>query len=134
MEKQRNDRFWMLAGLILLVSIFIFSLLQAYKLYQSDHADLVKVSLKFNIDNANEVRIAGSFNNWQARCCLEKVGSNEWSIQLQLVPGVYEYVLVVDGEHWVPKQVLGKLKDGLGGQNGVLYVNKTTVRQGGGNV
>ena len=135
METQRNDNIWMLSGLLLLVGVFVFSLVQADKLKQGNEDELVSFTLKANIAKAHEVKIAGSFNNWQAKCCLEKsTDSDAWTIQLQLPPGVYEYVFIVDGEHWVPSNANGKLKDGLGGRNAVLYVNKTVVKQGGGNV
>ena len=135
MELHRSDKIWTLAGLFLLVGVFVYSLTEGYKIRRDDSNSLVNITLKANIANAHEVKIAGSFNNWQARCCLEKsAASDEWSIQLQLLPGVYEYVFIVDGEHWLPSRQDGKLKDGLGGRNAVLYVNKTLVKQGGGNV
>ncbi len=134
METQRSDKIWMIGGLILLVGICIYSLFEAYKIKQASVEQPVRIILKAKITNAQQVKIAGSFNNWQARCCLEKVaGTDEWKIQLQLNPGVYEYVFIVDGEHWVPETANGKLQDGLGGSNGVLYVNRTVVKLGGGN-
>ena len=135
MEKQRNDRIFHVFGVLMLAGIFALSMQYAFEIEKSDHEHSVKVSIKASIENAREVKIAGSFNNWQARCCLQKdPGSNEWSIRLQLQPGVYEYVLIVDGNHWVPEKTNGKLNDGLGGRNSILYVNRTVVKKGGGNV
>jgi chromosome partitioning protein len=50
---------------------------------------------------ANNVQIAGDFNNWQpAKTPMEKVGSSGmWQTKLELPAGKYRYRLVVDG-HW----------------------------------
>ena len=135
MNIQSREGFWSISGMLILMSIILISFYEAYKIKQSDHVDLVQITLKARLENASEVKIAGSFNNWQARCCLQKSAvDNEWSIQLSLRPGVYEYMLIVDGEYRTPVDGTGRVKDGLGGSNGVFYVNKTVVKQGGGNV
>jgi 1,4-alpha-glucan branching enzyme len=49
---------------------------------------------------ANDVSIAGDFNNWQpGKSKFEKVGnSGVWQTKMQLSPGKYRYRLVVDGK------------------------------------
>ncbi|MHC4124448.1 MAG: AAA family ATPase [Planctomycetota bacterium] len=49
---------------------------------------------------ANEVQIAGDFNNWQPEISpLQKVGqSGIWQTKLKLSPGKHRYRLVVDGQ------------------------------------
>ena len=133
MQVNKNDRLWMLAGFVLLVWLLIYGVYEAYKSTSND--SLVKISLKTIIPDASVVKVAGSFNNWQEQCCLMRTSRpNEWAIELTLKPGVYEYMFIVDGEQHMPQQSAGNLHDGLGGRNSVIYVNRTVVKQGGGNV
>jgi 1,4-alpha-glucan branching enzyme len=50
-------------------------------------------------ERANSVRLAGTFNDWNAQSTpMSKSGPGEWSVDLELAPGVYEYRFVVDGQ------------------------------------
>lgn len=95
----------------------------------------VKIQIQMPALQADMVEIMGSFNNWQKQCCLEQDPSTGiWSITLSMAPGIYEYVFVVDGKLWAFDNSEGRLGDGLGGRNAVLYVNKMGGRKGGGDV
>ncbi|MDH5444504.1 MAG: glycogen-binding domain-containing protein [Gammaproteobacteria bacterium] len=135
MSAIHGDKLWGRAGLILLAVLLTYSFYQAYVMHSASRNEYVEVMLEANINNAKDVRIAGSFNSWQPQCCLENIaGTDEWKIKLKLKPGVYEYVYVVDGKHWIPEPENTKLKDGFGGRNAVIYVNSNRQRQGDGNV
>jgi hypothetical protein len=42
--------------------------------------------------------VAGTFNDWNTTATpLKKSGDGEWKAELQLLPGRYEYKLLVDG-------------------------------------
>ncbi len=47
---------------------------------------------------AREIFVAGEFNNWNpSALAMTKDSEAEWSIELTLSPGRYEYKFVVDG-------------------------------------
>ena len=51
-------------------------------------------------ENANEVILAGTFNDWNEEAIkLLKVGET-WQIELNLSPGIYEYKFIIDGK-WI---------------------------------
>jgi 1,4-alpha-glucan branching enzyme len=59
------------------------------------------VEFSFHFPEAKEVFLAGDFNSWDFRSFhLEKDGNGDWEAKLNLLPGRYEYKLLVDGS-WV---------------------------------
>ena len=51
---------------------------------------------------AQTVQVAGDFNGWNpARTPLERISGGAWTVTLPLKPGRYEYMFVVDGQHWI---------------------------------
>lgn len=71
----------------------------------------------------SSVKIAGSFNNWEAEE-MAKFGEN-WSIILELVPGEHQYKLIVDGEWILDPCSPKKVTDEQGNENSVLIVGST---------
>jgi 1,4-alpha-glucan branching enzyme len=60
-----------------------------------------RISLWLYQPNAKEVRLAGSFNNWDPRANpLQHDGEGCWRVELILARGRYEYRFVVDG-NWI---------------------------------
>lgn len=60
------------------------------------------VAFHFNDPEASSVSIAGSFNEWHPSATpMVPLGQGRWSKTLELGPGTYEYLFVVDGR-WVP--------------------------------
>jgi len=50
-------------------------------------------------EHANSVGLAGTFNDWNSQSTpMNKSDSGEWSADLELPPGEYEYRFVVDGQ------------------------------------
>lgn len=59
-----------------------------------------KVRIEFHDEQAQEVCIAGTFNDWRDNATpMISMGQGKWMKELSLAPGRYEYCLVVDG-HW----------------------------------
>ncbi len=57
-----------------------------------------RISLWLYQPEAKEVRLAGSFNNWDpAATALQSDGEGRWEVELILMRGRYEYRFVVDG-------------------------------------
>ncbi len=56
-------------------------------------------SFSCQAEHANSVCLAGTFNDWNAQSTpMSRNGSGEWSADLELAPGAYEYRLVIDGQ------------------------------------
>ncbi len=72
---------------------------------------------------ARVVAVAGTFNNWSPSSTpLIAGGDGQWSVDLALAPGVYEYRLVVDGE-WVADPLASEsMPNPFGGCNSVIRV------------
>ena len=64
----------------------------------ANHNGKVRVSFTCAQQDAQEVCIAGSFNDWSPSACpMVKLENGEWAKQIMLGPGRYEYRFVVDG-------------------------------------
>jgi len=86
----------------------------------------VQFSLKINDNKAHTVAIAGDFNNWdpQTNTLEDPEGDGIWTGTLNLKPGRYEYMFVMDGENWFPDpNALRYVKDGFGNKNAILEIN-----------
>jgi len=89
----------------------------------------VQFSLKINDNKAHTVAIAGDFNNWdpQTNTLEDPEGDGIWTGTLNLEPGRYEYMFVMDGEKWFPDpNALRYVKDGFGNKNAILEINNCT--------
>jgi len=86
----------------------------------------VKFSLRISDSKAHTVAIAGDFNGWdpQADILKDTEGDGIWTGTLNLEPGKYEYMFVMDGEKWFPDpNALRYVKDGFGNKNAILEIN-----------
>ena len=81
------------------------------------------VCLELTNVSAQEVCIAGSFNDWHpAATPMIPLGEGRWRKELTLPPGRYEYRLVVDGQ-WVDDPAATELiPNPFGTANAVLVV------------
>ena len=101
---------------------FIFNTPDTYPICSAE----VQFSLKINDNKAHTVAIAGDFNGWnpQANILEDSEGDGIWTGTLQLEPGRYEYMFVLDGEKWFPDpNALRYVKDGFGNKNAILEIN-----------
>lgn len=74
---------------------------------------------------AQSVSVAGDFNGWNpAKTNLERTDGGMWTVTLQLKPGRYEYMFVIDGKQWIADPLAAEeATDGFGAQNAVLDVD-----------
>jgi len=101
---------------------FIFNTPDTYPICSAE----VQFSLKINDSKAHTVAIAGDFNGWnpQANILEDPEGDGIWTGTLNLEPGRYEYMFVLDGEKWFPDpNALRYVKDGFGNKNAILEIN-----------
>jgi 1,4-alpha-glucan branching enzyme len=83
--------------------------------------------LSLHCAEAHNVSIAGSFNDWQPSP-LQGDGAGGWSIELNLPPGDYEYLFVVD-ECWRPDPACAEGRPNpFGSENSVLHVPVPVLR------
>ena len=82
-----------------------------------------KVTLQLVKPGASQVLVAGSFNSWRPEASpLRPLGNGRWSGELDVKPGKYEYLFVVDG-NWIPDpNATESVPDPFGGLNSVLTV------------
>jgi hypothetical protein len=83
-----------------------------------------KVFVQFRLDapQASEVRLAGSFTDWQPIYSLDEVSPGIWSILIPLEAGVHNYAFVVNGERWTADPAAPTVEDGFGGVNSRISV------------
>lgn len=81
------------------------------------------VHFEFTASEAKSVCIAGTFNDWHPGVSpMIPLENGRWVNKLTLLPGNYEYCLVVDGE-WQPDPQAGEtIANPFGGLNSVLKV------------
>lgn len=72
------------------------------------------------IENANEVHLAGEFNGWTPMQ-MEKRG-NEFQALVELEPGEYQYKFVVDGQWIDDPSATRKAVNVFGSTNSVIIV------------
>lgn len=83
----------------------------------------VKIQLELENSSANEVCIAGSFNDWHPTVTpMISVGGGKWRKELALQPGNYEYRFVVDGSWIEDPAACENVSNPYGGRNSVLHV------------
>ncbi len=50
-------------------------------------------------EGAKQIFLAGTFNGWNTRALpMQRNAAGEWTAEVDLVPGVYQYKFVIDGE------------------------------------
>src|ERR1035441_1426655 len=88
--------------------------------------ELVPVRFEFTHPTATTVCVAGTFNDWNAEAKpMHPVGDGRWLKETALLPGTYEYCLVVDGQ-WMPDPLAKEtVPNPFGGRNSVLKVVST---------
>lgn len=82
-------------------------------------------------NSAKEVKLAGSFSQWEQKPLTMQKTEDGWKATFSLQPGKYFYKLIVDGKWLIHKENLLKENDGKGNVNSVFYVyNKKFVLKG----
>lgn len=86
--------------------------------------DKQKVAFTLFAPDAQNVRIAGNFTDWdRAPVSLKKQKNGLWKTTLTLSPGAYEYRLLVDGQWRDDPDCPTRVPNGCGSQNCVRVVN-----------
>ncbi len=89
----------------------------------SEDAPKKRITFKYLAPEAQSVFLAGSFNNWSETASNMKKGNNGiWSTTLNLLPGEYEYLFIVDGEWKTDPTCEQRNLNRYGGYNSLLIV------------
>jgi 1,4-alpha-glucan branching enzyme len=82
-----------------------------------------KATFKLQAPEANEVFVAGCFNEWDpAANPLERDEEGVWSCTLVIEPGEHEYRFVVDGVWWDDPVNMMRRENDLGCENCIIVV------------
>jgi hypothetical protein len=83
-----------------------------------------KILVQFRLGDtaARDVWLIGDFTGWQPAHELHELAPGVWSVVVALVPGVYDYAFVVDGERWQLDPLAPQVADGFGGANSRVAV------------
>jgi len=86
---------------------------------------LVYVQFVVDAPAAETVHLVGDFTEWQPTVELEDAdGDGVWSGRVPLLPGVHEYMFVIDGADWVTDpNATSYQDDGFGQQNAIVAVS-----------
>lgn len=79
------------------------------------------VQVRFRMDAATAVAIAGDWNEWQPQPLLPFPDA-VWAAWLRIPPGRHEFKLVVNGSEWVVPAGVAVARDSTGGLIGLLIV------------
>ncbi|MBT8462963.1 MAG: isoamylase early set domain-containing protein [Gemmatimonadetes bacterium] len=86
-----------------------------------------RVYVQFVVDapTAQTVHLVGDFTEWQPTVELDDAdGDGIWSGRVPLLPGVHEYMFVIDGADWVTDPHAASYQDdGFGQQNAIVAVS-----------
>jgi hypothetical protein len=86
-----------------------------------------RVYVQFVVDApaAETVHLVGDFTEWRPTVELEDAdGDGVWSGRVPLLPGVHEYMFVIDGADWVTDpNAAGYQDDGFGQRNAIVAVS-----------
>ena len=82
-----------------------------------------KVKFKFSSRKAKEIFLCGDFNNWCMHDLpMKKAREDSYEIEIQLLPGEYEYKFLVDGIWYNDPVCMWHVANVWGSENSVIKV------------
>ena len=122
-KRIREVRGWMNCVFMLLLALPFIQCSHGLWGPQTEEAG-IPVRIAYEDPQAKKVCISGNFNRWSSQTdCLVKNGK-DWSIELWLSPGRYQYLFVIDDRLWKPDPNASLREDsGFGTENSVLIVD-----------
>jgi hypothetical protein len=91
---------------------------------EAGQATKVYVRLVLLQPGAHSVSVAGDFNGWNpSQTTMDRSDGGVWTTTIQLKPGRYQYMFVIDGKQWIADPLAKEdAGDGFGSNNAVLDV------------
>ena len=89
-----------------------------------------QVFVQFRLDapEASQVRLAGSFTDWEPTIQLREGSPGVWTALIPLPSGVHDYSFVVDDSEWRIDPSAPSVEDGFGGENSQVAILLPTQR------
>jgi 1,4-alpha-glucan branching enzyme len=88
---------------------------------ESKIEELKKVNFALLAPEAQNVSLAGDFNDWNVNThLLQKVSNGTWEVNIDLNPGEYEYRFIVDGEWKNDPDCMSFTPNSFGSENCIL--------------
>lgn len=83
-----------------------------------------RITFRYPAGGAGDVRVAGTFNSWDAEAHRLKPrnGTGEYAVSLLALPGRHAYKFVVDGVWRCDPANAERVPDGHGGENSVMEI------------
>jgi 1,4-alpha-glucan branching enzyme len=81
-----------------------------------------RIPFTVKVGEAREVALAGDFNGWTPSTALKRFEDGAWTVILELLPGEYQYRLVVDGQWRDHADAQRRVPNPFGTENCVLIV------------
>ena len=88
----------------------------------TENAPKLLVQFRLQAADASNVKLAGSFTQWQPQYELHQSSPGIWTVTLPLPLGVHDYAFVVDGQRWVADPYAQAVDDGFGGTNSRIAI------------
>jgi hypothetical protein len=105
------------AAVLLLAVLNQWSADRSLSLATQGGSEKVYVQFRLQSSDATDVRLAGSFTDWQPEYQLHETAPGLWTVTLPLAPGVHDYAFIIDGQRWVTDPYAAAVQDGFGGSN-----------------
>ena len=84
-----------------------------------------KVNFTMEAPEAQNISLAGNFNNWDINSHpLKKRSKGIWKASINLMPGIYEYRFLVDGEWQNDPNCTTFLPNSYGSENCILELEE----------
>jgi hypothetical protein len=85
----------------------------------------VPVLFQLAAPGARTVAVAGSFSEWEPVAALDDAdGDGIWTARVAILPGMHEYMFLVDGTEWVVDPAAERfVDDGFGQRNGLITIS-----------
>jgi len=111
----------LVAATVAIVAVAVFA---GFPRGPEEDGAIVYVQFVVDAPAAQSVHLVGDFTDWQPTIALEDAdGDGTWSGRVPLLPGVHEYMFVIDGSNWVTDpNAAGYQDDGFGQRNAVVSV------------
>ncbi len=125
--RYRYSLFGILTVAVFCIFTFVFLFNPSLLLGQRETLAQVEVNFKISGIEAKSIAVVGDFNGWSisANRLEDPEDDGIWTGKINLKPGRYEYMLVVDDSKWVPDpNAKIYADDGFGSRNTVLYINE----------
>jgi len=82
-----------------------------------------RIVFSFSAPEAQNVALVGNFNNWDYTKTMKKDKEGLWTSRVDLEPGKYEYLFLVDGEWQDDPKCQTRQSNSFGSQNCVLEIS-----------